>query len=88
MSSLTTKSRYYNAYMKFFQDDVLEKGISAALEKYIFSQKFNFDPSLPSGKQQPEMLSRFLSGLLHALIHTGHGAEFGLPGMLIEGESQ
>lgn len=31
------------------------------------------------------MLDRFLSGLLHPMIHTGYGAEFRLPGMVVEG---
>lgn len=31
------------------------------------------------------MLNRFLAGLLHPLIHTGYGAEFGLLGMVAEG---
>lgn len=31
------------------------------------------------------MLSRFIGGLLHPLIHTGYGAEFGLLGMSAEG---
>ena len=31
------------------------------------------------------MLDRFLSGLLHPIIHTGYGAEFRLPGMVVEG---
>lgn len=31
------------------------------------------------------MLNRFLAGVLHPIIHTGYGAEFGLPGMLVEG---
>jgi len=31
------------------------------------------------------MLTRFFAGLLHPLIHTGLGIEFGLPGTLAEG---
>jgi hypothetical protein len=52
--------------------------MSATLEKYIFS------PDANAGKAA--MLSRFFSGLLHPLIHFGHGPEFGLPGLAAEGE--
>jgi len=31
------------------------------------------------------MLDRFFAGLVHPLIHYGHGAEFGVPGMAVEG---
>ena len=31
------------------------------------------------------MLDRFVSGVFHPLIHTGHGYEFGLPGIVAEG---
>jgi hypothetical protein len=50
-----------------------------AFETFIFSKKYNL------GEKKPEMLSRFLSGLLHPLIHVGYGAEFGLPGLMVEG---
>ncbi|ESK94924.1 hypothetical protein Moror_14091 [Moniliophthora roreri MCA 2997] len=33
----------------------------------------------------PEMLSRLQAGIMHAHIHVGYGAEFGLPGMVVEG---
>jgi len=36
-------------------------------------------------KWQPHMLGRFLSGVLRPFIHTGCGAEFGLPGLFVEG---
>jgi len=35
--------------------------------------------------KQPQMLNRFLGGLLHPIIHAGYGAEFGIPGMVVEG---
>ncbi|OBZ73399.1 hypothetical protein A0H81_07066 [Grifola frondosa] len=34
------------------------------------------------------MLNRFLAGILHPLIHTGYGCEFGLLGMIAEGLAQ
>lgn len=51
--------------------------MSTTLEKYVFSSEAN------SGK--PAMLARFFSGLVHPLIHFGHGPEFGLPGLAAEG---
>lgn len=51
------------------------------LEEYIFSADANF----VSGAKHPEMLNRFMEGLLHPLIHTGFGVEFSLPGTFAEG---
>ena len=66
-----------------------ENGISLALDQFIFSPQANIgmNAGLPV-KEQPQMLNRFLSGILHPLIHTGCGAEFGLPGLLVEGLSK
>ncbi|KDR73013.1 hypothetical protein GALMADRAFT_281208 [Galerina marginata CBS 339.88] len=83
--------KYFNSYLEFFTAYVKDKGISAALEDFIFSPKANLDPKFSkadvSPEEQPQMLSRFLSGVLHPMIHTGYGAEFNLPGMIIEGMS-
>ncbi|KAF4583951.1 hypothetical protein EYR40_002449 [Pleurotus pulmonarius] len=77
------KGEYYNSYLEFFKGEVQAKGFSSVLEEYVFSEKYNF-----SGDAQPQMLNRFMSGLIHPLIHTGYGAELGLPGMIIEGLAQ
>ncbi|KAF5382744.1 hypothetical protein D9615_002876 [Tricholomella constricta] len=74
--------KFYNAYLKFFTEAIQSKGVWAVLEEYIFDQKANFDGS---DKAQPEMLNRFLDGLLHPMIHAGYGVEFGLPGTVVEG---
>jgi len=78
------------AYLNYYHKVVLAPGatISSILEKYIFSSEYNINPSLAPGKQQPEMLNRFVEILIHPLIHVGYGAEFGLLGMLAEGLSQ
>lgn len=78
--------RYYQAYRAFFTRFIQDKGIPAAVEEFIFSHKANLgpDPNLSIDKR-PQMLDRFLSGLLHPIIHTGYGAEFWLPGMVVEG---
>nr|VWO99030.1 LysM domain-containing protein [Ganoderma boninense] len=75
---------YYRAYLKFFTDVIMEKGPAGTLEKYIFSPKFNIEPPRPDAAPMC-MTNRFLSGLLHPLIQTGYGAEFGLAGMFAEG---
>lgn len=73
-------SSWYPAYLQFFQAQILENGVSNTVEKYIFSADANY------GEQNPRMFSRLLSGLLHPLIHMGHGPEFGLPGLAAEGK--
>ncbi|KAF8151662.1 hypothetical protein B0H34DRAFT_728509 [Crassisporium funariophilum] len=80
---------YFQAYMEFFTCHIKDKGITWVLEEFIFSRKANLGTSsakaqMPADKQ-PQMLSRFLGGVLHPMIHTGYGAEFNLPGMIVEG---
>ena len=76
---------YYEAYLKFFTGVLLEKTASATIEEYIFSPKANIEPPQP-GQPPMQMVNRLFSGLLHPLIHTGYGAEFGLLGMFAEGK--
>ncbi|KAK7047452.1 hypothetical protein VNI00_006683 [Paramarasmius palmivorus] len=78
---------YYKAYLVFFSEVVREKGGVAAVEEYVFSDWANFGSKNVHGKH-PEMLSRFIGGLLHSVIHVGYGVEFGLPGMFVEGLAQ
>ncbi|KAF9525664.1 hypothetical protein CPB83DRAFT_859144 [Crepidotus variabilis] len=77
--------RYFTAYMQFFIAFVQEKGIPTTLEEFVFSRKANLGASQSAPKKQPQMLNRFLGGILHPIIHAGYGAEFGLPGTLAEG---
>jgi len=51
---------------------------SGRLQKFIFSREYN----IPERK----MLSRFLSGGMHPMIHVGYAAEMELPVMLVEGK--
>jgi len=78
---------YYEAYTTFFVKAIQEKGASATLDEFIFSEKYNFQPGRDT-KSQPEMLYRFVDGVWHSLIHCGYGLEFGLEGMLAEGKSR
>ncbi|TFK51605.1 hypothetical protein OE88DRAFT_1567261 [Heliocybe sulcata] len=82
------KEEYYSGYLEFFTSILLEKGIPATLEEFIFSNKYNYDPQVKDDDEQPRMLSRFLSGVLHPWIHTGYGVEFDLIGQTAEGLAQ
>ncbi|EPQ53297.1 hypothetical protein GLOTRDRAFT_140143 [Gloeophyllum trabeum ATCC 11539] len=79
---------YYNAYLEFFTDVLLDKGISATLDEFILSPRYNYRPEIEEQEKQPRMLSRFLSGLLHPFIHTGYGVEFDLINQTAEGLAQ
>lgn len=82
--------RYYSGYVEFFSEYIEKHGMGAAMEDWVFSARANVgkgSPSLPEDKQ-PRMLARFISGVIHPLIHTGYGSEFGLPGMMAEGLAQ
>lgn len=77
-------SRYYLGYVEFFTEAVKEHGIAEAVEEYVFSDKVN----VPNGDERPEMLARFLAGLLHPFIHSGYGFEFNSPVMAVEGRGR
>lgn len=70
--------------MNFFKAQLAEKGVSQVLEGWVFAQSANVVDGAPQNKQ-PSMLARLLDGLVHPMIHTGYGLEFGLPGMVVEG---
>ncbi|KAG8680677.1 hypothetical protein FRC09_018053 [Ceratobasidium sp. 395] len=65
--------------MGFFNDEIQKHGLASTFEKFVFSHDANW------GQGEPRMLDRFLAGLLHPMIHFGHAAEFGVPGMAVEG---
>lgn len=72
--------------MNFFSAQLLSRGpkaIQSVLEDYVFSKDANLVPN-KQGKN-PLMLSRFMAGFIHPLIHAGYGAEFSLPGLISEG---
>ncbi|KAK0451383.1 uncharacterized protein EV420DRAFT_714767 [Desarmillaria tabescens] len=79
--------KYYGAYMTFFKDKIAEEGIASVLEEFVFSESANVDATT-NGNQQPGMLNRLMAGLVHPMIHTGYGLEFGLPGIVVEGLAQ
>jgi len=78
--------RYYQAYLEFFSNQLVTRGVDKTLEDYLYSKGANFnDQAEADGSLQPEMFGRFMSGLMHPLIHVGYGLEFGLLGILAEG---
>ena len=78
--------KYYQGYLEFFSDKLITRGVEKTLEDYLYSKSANFnDRAEAGGPPQPEMFSRFMSGLMHPLIHVGYGLEFGLLGILAEG---
>lgn len=79
--------KYYGAYLSFFKEKLSGKGTASVLEEFVFSESANVDAAT-NGNQQPGMLNRFLEGLVHPMIHTAYGLEFGLPGIVIEGLAQ
>ncbi|KAG6907554.1 hypothetical protein DXG01_008436, partial [Tephrocybe rancida] len=75
---------YYGAYIDYFTEVVKKQGTTDAVEEYVFSQQANFI----AGKkdvEQPEMLNRFMDGIMHSMINVGNGLEFGVPGLVAEG---
>ncbi|KAF9261453.1 hypothetical protein L218DRAFT_1078669 [Marasmius fiardii PR-910] len=77
--------RFYQAYLKYFVDQMKQKDAATVFEEHVFSPEWNFGTDQNGG---PEMLSRFLDSLIHPLIHTGYGIEFELPGIVAEGLAQ
>lgn len=75
---------YYSAYVDFFNEIIRADGVSAALDRYLFSIGANFVPG-KNADQQPQMLDRLFDGIIHPIIHVGYGLEFGLPGIVAEG---
>jgi len=72
------------AYLEYFHKVVLAPGATNLKHprEIHFLVEYNINTSLTPGKQQPEMLNRFLLESSSTLIHAGYGSEFGLPGML------
>lgn len=77
--------RFYSAYSDFFVLELGKKGFARTFEEFVFAPSANYLAEPPPEDGHPEMLSRFIGGLLHPMIHTGYGAEFGLLGMSAEG---
>lgn len=81
--------RYFKPYVDYFQPIVESMGPIAAIEKFVYTLDYNHRPKLANGgKEQPDMLTRHMAAILHPLIQTGFGVEFGIPGLVAEGLAQ
>ncbi|KAG6841602.1 hypothetical protein C0991_009358 [Blastosporella zonata] len=78
------RPEFYGAYLDYFTTIVKNRGVAAALEKYVFSPEANFIPGRKR-EAQPEMVSRLMDGVIHSMIHVGFGLEFHVPGLVAEG---
>ncbi|KAJ7027762.1 hypothetical protein C8F04DRAFT_1121265 [Mycena alexandri] len=70
----------YSDYLSFFSGEIGKRGVHAALERYVFSPEANANGTF--------MLARFIGGLLHPIIETGLGLEFGQDFMVAQGLAQ
>ncbi|KAI0312661.1 hypothetical protein OF83DRAFT_1086870 [Amylostereum chailletii] len=91
---------YYDAFHVYFCEYLLSHTAAEAIERFIFSNEFNYVPDLEKinaedikkggrgANKQPEMLNRCLAGVLHPHIHLGYGVEFGIVQQVAEGLAQ
>ncbi|ORZ09906.1 hypothetical protein BCR42DRAFT_423306 [Absidia repens] len=64
------KASAYTSFLRLFEKEIDEHGILDTVRRWIWSG---------------DMLSRFVGGAYHPLIHVGYGVEFGLKGQVAEG---
>ncbi|RFU32256.1 hypothetical protein B7463_g4058, partial [Scytalidium lignicola] len=69
------RSEYYPEYLKFFQDEVNQKGIKQTILEYLFK----------GDEASNDLLSRAFDGFYHGFIHIGCGIEFNQPMVVAEG---
>jgi hypothetical protein len=74
---------YYSAYINYFDKYIEEKGVNATLEDLVFSRAAN----VSADGKHPWMFNRFISTLFHPIIHAAYGLEFGMSGVIVEGQS-
>ncbi|KAL4945005.1 hypothetical protein BDV06DRAFT_219813 [Aspergillus oleicola] len=65
---------YYDSFLKFFQDDIAQRGVADVVNDFLFG---NTDIS-------NDILGRMHSGFLHPMIHLGCGLEFHQPLLVAE----
>jgi len=81
------KKSYYDSYLHYFHNVILEKGATAAIEEYVFARGANVDEN-GSDKSPRKMFNRLFARLYHPMIYIGYGLEFGIPGLVAEGLAQ
>lgn len=70
--------RYYNDYLRFFQQEMETKGWQNVLNEYVFA----------GDERADGMLVRMFAGFLHPIIHLGFGIEFHQPAIIAEALAQ
>ncbi|OSX62936.1 hypothetical protein POSPLADRAFT_1141852 [Postia placenta MAD-698-R-SB12] len=74
---------FYEGYLLYFSDVVLKDGAASAIEEYIFAKSANFHDT---AKVPRRMMNRHFAMLYHPMIYLAYGLEFGIPGLVAEGE--
>ncbi|EED83969.1 predicted protein [Postia placenta Mad-698-R] len=74
---------FHEGYLQYFSDVVLKDGAASAIEEYIFAKSANFHDT---AKVPRRMLNRHFAMLYHPMIYLAYGLEFGIPGLVAEGE--
>ncbi|KAI0739605.1 hypothetical protein C8Q80DRAFT_1222014 [Daedaleopsis nitida] len=80
------KREFYNSYLEYFRSLLVKKDVTEVIEEYIFSAKANVGG--PGVDGSPRLLNRFLASIVHPMIHTSCGLEFGILGLVAEGLAQ
>ncbi|KAL2131433.1 hypothetical protein VTI74DRAFT_5123 [Chaetomium olivicolor] len=65
---------YYEAYVRFFQDEIAERGVPDVVNEYIFK----------GDELADDIFARMHAGFLHPMIHLGFGLEFNQPCLIAE----
>ncbi|KAL7949130.1 hypothetical protein V8C42DRAFT_313399 [Trichoderma barbatum] len=72
------KGKHYPDFLKFFQDEIEEKGWEKVLQEYVFK-----------GDERSEAIfGRLFAGFLHPLIQLMYGIEWRQPAIIAEGLAQ
>ncbi|KAL4917425.1 hypothetical protein BDW62DRAFT_201857 [Aspergillus aurantiobrunneus] len=65
---------YYDSFLRFFQDEIAQRGVPDVVNEYLFS----------GDEVSNDILGRMHSGFLHPMIHLGCGLEFNQPLLVAE----
>ncbi|ORX36099.1 hypothetical protein BD324DRAFT_630158 [Kockovaella imperatae] len=76
----------YPIYLAYFHNEIEKMGSVETFKKYIMTPEANYKGR--NGRAAPQMIHRFMSGVLHPFIHAGFGIEFSDRLTLAEGIAQ
>jgi hypothetical protein len=90
--SCLRKPEFYGDFLKFFQDEISERGVPSVVNEYLFKGDKRADQVLGqmySGEERPRffpisIILISLSGFMHPLIHLGFALEFHQPCLVAE----